>query len=154
MYLVIAGVCLVLTILFTILYIEDIGDEFLHVFLAVFSGIVFLGFAVVTCIDLAEVKTEVVIDNKIAMYEEENARIEAQIDELVKNYMAYESETFNEYKPNESPMTYVSLFPELKSNALVQEQIDIYVANNNKIKSLKEEKISLGRAKWRLYFGT
>lgn len=32
-------------------------------------------------------------------------------------------------------------------------EIDVYVKNNNKIKSLKEDKINYNADKWWLYFG-
>jgi hypothetical protein len=43
--------------------------------------------------------------------------------------------------------------PKLKSNELVVKEIDVYVKNNNKIKSLKEDKINYNADKWWLYFG-
>lgn len=92
------------------------------------------------------------IDEKKAMYQEENANIEEQIDALVKNYMKYESDTFSEFK-GEGSMTLVSLYPELKSDELVQNQISVYTENNKKIKELKEQKIDVAKSKWWLYFG-
>lgn len=89
---------------------------------------------------------------KIKMYEEENTKIEKQIDILVKNYMEYEGKTLKEFK-SESSMTLVSLYPELKSDELVKEQIKTYTTNNNKIKELKENEIDLKIGKWLLYFG-
>ena len=93
-------------------------------------------------------------DKKIAMYQEENTTIEQSIDQVVQEYMEHEEDTFAELKTDGSPITLVNLFPELKSDTLVQQQIEIYVANSDKIKNLKEEKINLGTAKWLLYFGT
>lgn len=93
-----------------------------------------------------------IIDNKIAMYEEENASIEERIDLTVKNYMYFEASTYGELKDQDA-ITLVSVFPELKSDTLVQKQLKIYVANNNKIKQLKEEKIDLSKSKLELYFG-
>lgn len=93
-----------------------------------------------------------VIDDKIAMYEEENSRIEEQIAAVVEQYQKYETEIFTEVAP-ESSMTLVALYPELKSDTLVQSQIDIYVKNNEKIKSLREQKINEKVYRWRLYFG-
>lgn len=92
------------------------------------------------------------IDEKIAMYQEENANIEKQIDALVQNYMNYESDTFSEFKSEDS-MTLVSLYPELKSDELVQNQITVYTENSKKIKELKEQKIDVAKSKWWLYFG-
>lgn len=92
------------------------------------------------------------IDDKITMYEEENASIEKSIDVAVRSYMDYEASTYGELKDKDA-INLVSLYPELKSDTLVQEQINIYVANNDKIKQLKEEKINLSKVKWMLYFG-
>lgn len=95
--------------------------------------------------------TEKAIDEKIAMYEYENARIESVVVEVVSKFVAYETQTFSN-APQEMVLT-VSMYPELKSNELVAEQIRIYVENNNAIKALKVEKIDITTAKWWLYFG-
>lgn len=92
------------------------------------------------------------VNKKIEMYQEENAIIEQQINDLVTNYMEYEQDTFKDFK-SESSITLVSLYPELKSDELVQAQIDTYIENNNKIKELKEAAIDLSVLKWWLYFG-
>lgn len=92
------------------------------------------------------------IDDKVVMYQQENKKIETQIDELVKNYMKYENNTFKEFK-TESSVAIVSLYPELKSDTLVKSQIETYTKNNNKIKGLKEKKIMRSVYRWWLYFG-
>ena len=92
------------------------------------------------------------IDEKIAMYQEENNKIEKQLDTLVSNYMNYESNTYEKFK-SESSVTLVSMYPELKSDKLVEEQISVYEENNKKIRELKEDKINLKVEKWWLYFG-
>jgi len=98
------------------------------------------------------VGTSATIDQKIKMYEEENSRIEKSVDVIVKGYMEFEASTYTGLKDKDA-ISLVSLFPELKSDSLVQQQIEIYVANNQKIKGLKENKIDLSAAKWKLYFG-
>lgn len=98
------------------------------------------------------VVTEYTIDNKIAMYEEENVSIEESIDVMVKSCMDFEASTFDDLK-DKDVIYLVSLCPELKSDTFVQEQIKIYIANNNNIKELKKEKINLSKSKWKLYFG-
>lgn len=108
--------------------------------------------AIVAIFLAVEVKGLSVVDDKIAMYQEENNTIETQMDELVVQYMNYESDTLAEFK-NESSITLVSLYPELKSDTLVQQQLDVYVANNNQIKALKLQKVSGSVSKWWLYFG-
>lgn len=92
------------------------------------------------------------IDEKILMYQEENTKIEKQIDTLVSNYMDYESDAYEKFK-SESSITLVSMYPELKSDKLVEEQISVYEENNKKIRELKEDKINLKVKKWWLYFG-
>lgn len=93
-----------------------------------------------------------VIDEKLAMYEEENTKIEERIATVVEQYQQYESDIFESVAPKDA-VTYVSLYPELKSDSLVQTQIEVYMANNEKIKSLREEKIDAKILKWWLYFG-
>lgn len=92
------------------------------------------------------------LDSKIAMYTEENENIETEMNSLVEQYMNYESGTYGELK-GESSITLVSLYPELKADTLVTKQIEVYIANNEKIKKLKEKKINLSVKKWWLYFG-
>lgn len=101
------------------------------------------------CVSVSGLK---VIDAKIEMYQTENANIENQITECVKQYQQYETDIFTEVTP-ESAVTLVSLYPELKADTLVSKQIDVYLANNQKIKGLKEQKISGDVYRWWLYFG-
>lgn len=92
------------------------------------------------------------IDSKIAMYTESNTKIESQIEVAVKQYQQYEKDIYTELAP-ESYITLVSMYPELKSDKLLQEQIKVYIDNNKKIISLKEEKINGKVIRWWLYFG-
>jgi hypothetical protein len=93
-----------------------------------------------------------VIKTKIEMYQTENAHIESQISECVKEYQKHETEIFTETAPDSS-ITLVALYPELKSDALVNKQIEIYIANNEKIKELKEQDIMGNVYRWWTYFG-
>lgn len=97
-----------------------------------------------------------IADTKIAMYEEENTRIEQDIATIVKDYMNYEKDTYkvaSEKIESSSLLVLTELYPDLKSNELVKKQIDVYTKNNDKIKELKEEKINNQICKWWLYFG-
>lgn len=87
------------------------------------------------------------------MYQEENAIIEQDINRIVEEYLKHEQDTFTDLKTEESSITLVTLFPKLKSDKLVQQQLEIYVANNVKIKRLREERIDIAKLKWLLYFG-
>ena len=61
-------------------------------------------------------------------------------------------DTYGELK-NESSITLVSLYPDLKSDELVKKQIEVYESNNKEIREMKEKKINLKVLKWWLYFG-
>lgn len=122
---------------------DDIAGFFLSC-----SGVLFV-IAIVLGVLVSNGRT---IDEKISMYQEENTKIEKQIDTLVSNYMNYESNTYEKFK-SESSITLVSMYPELKSDKLVEEQISVYEENNKKIRELKEDKINLKVKKWWLYFG-
>lgn len=92
------------------------------------------------------------LDDKIAMYEQENAAIEQSVDVLVKDYYKHESDTYSSLKP-ENAVLFASAYPELQSNELATKQLEIYVDNNNKIKELKEDQINLFKNRFWLYFG-
>ena len=92
------------------------------------------------------------LDDKIAMYEQENAAIEQSVDVLVKDYYRHESDTYSSLTP-ENAVLFASAYPELQSNELATKQLEIYVENNNKIKELKEDQINLSRNRFWLYFG-
>ena len=98
------------------------------------------------------VKSMSVIDDRIAMYEEENTRIEQQIADVVEQYQKYETDIFREVAP-ESAVTMVSLYPELKSDSLVQAQIEVYTENNKTIRDLRDKQIKGNVYRWWLYFG-
>ena len=104
-------------------------------------------FIILLCFDISKSK---VIDKKIKMFQEENKLIEEQVTTVVNSYKDYEKEVIS----NTGQMATILIrFPELKSNELVKKQIDVYLNNNDKIKSLKEEKIDYQVSKWWLYFG-
>ena len=87
------------------------------------------------------------------MYQEENEKIEEDIDKIVKEYLKHEQDTFVDLKTKQSSITLLTLLPELKSDNLVQQQLKSYLENNEKIKSLKEKKIDISKLKFILYFG-
>ncbi len=93
-----------------------------------------------------------VLDKKITMYEEENTKIEKQIATVVEKYMDYEHDTFTDCS-TENMIALVDLYPELKSDTLVSKQIDIYINNNNEIKSLRNKKLNISNYRWWVYFG-
>lgn len=152
MILVILAVAIILTVVGAIIFEKSIDFEFLGCCVLT-AGIVSLVISgIVTIVLVCCVSDSFVIDQKIEMYEEENARIESQLAETVAQYQRYEKEIFTEVSP-ESSVQLVSMYPELKADTLVQKQIETYVANNNTIKELKAEKICGKIYRWWLYFG-
>lgn len=93
------------------------------------------------------------IDEKISMYQQENERIEAEMDAMVESYMQYETDVIDNVVEGKSSIALVSVFPELKSDALVQKQLIVYLNNNETIKALKAEKIEIAKTRWLVYFG-
>lgn len=93
-----------------------------------------------------------VIDDKIKLIEAQNEEIEFKVEVTVKTYMNFEKETLTDLKPD-SYIQLANLYPDLKSNELVQNQIKLYEENNKEITELKEKKIGLSIYRWWLYFG-
>lgn len=118
-----------------------------------FWGTIPLVICIIVAIPLAiQVSNLSVIDQKIAMYEQENAKIEQQIETAITAYQQHEKDVFTEVKPD-SYIQLVSIYPELKSDTLVKEQIKTYQSNNKKIKELKVTAINGNVKRWWLYFG-
>ena len=151
MILVIFGASMLLGIAMWIIYDKTNAGEWCSVSGGI--GFLFSIIAFITIIILGiHVKSFSVIDSRIEMYEEENARIEQQIADVVEEYQKYETDIFMKVSP-ESAVTMVSLYPELKSDSLVQAQIEVYVENNKTIKDLKDKQIKGDVYRWWLYFG-
>lgn len=143
--------CVILIILIAIgLTINEFVDTPVGSFLSfIFSVFLVICIVVGICMmdDIAEGK---IIDEKIAVYEQENEKIETAIDVLVKEYMTQEEKIMIKTANKES---LIQLYPDLKSNDLVKKQMDIYVNNNKKIKKLKTKKLNISKTKWWLYLG-
>lgn len=121
---------------------------------------VFCGFGVVLIASsfllgfncLLKIVSEIDIDERLFIYEEQQAEIENQVSLVIESYKDYENIMFD--RPDTyNPMILISTYPELKTDTLMQKQCDLYIANNQKICELKEEKIKLQRYKYLLYFG-
>lgn len=93
------------------------------------------------------------LDNKIEMYQTENTEIETTINYIIEGYKDYEQNVFENSKEGIDPVVLYSIYPELKSNELVNKQIDVYIQNKNTIKELKSQQIDNEVLAWWLYFG-
>lgn len=93
-----------------------------------------------------------IIDERINLYSNQNKEIEQKVETTIKQYMEYENKTFVQLKPEEY-VNLINLYPELKSDELLQKEIKLYIKNNNEILDLKQEKLNGTIYKWWLYFG-
>ena len=123
---------------------DEFGVGLLIVFLCFFIAI-----SMILCGCIANGRT---LESKIEMYSQENVKIEEDISNLVEKYMRHESETFKLAK-GESAIQLISLYPELKSDELVKQQINIYTENIEEIKFLKASKLNVSNYKFWLYLG-
>jgi predicted RND superfamily exporter protein len=98
------------------------------------------------CVDTIKIK------EKIEMYETENTKIEEQMTLIVQKYMEHEQKVFDEVT-EKNVMSYIALYPELRSDSLVSKQMKIYYNNHEKITKLKEEQIMAPIYRWWVYFG-
>ena len=153
MILVILVIGILMIALGTVLYDKlDCGKDEIGTILQIVGTVATIISTIVSIVLLICVLNRVNIDKKIALYEEENTKIEQQIADTVKQYQEYETGIFTEISPEDS-ITLVALYPELKSNTLVQSQIEVYVENNKTIKELKSSAINASVYRWWLYFG-
>ncbi len=121
------------------------------------GGVIISAIGVFICVIGAIALFEKVTDGrllqaKIDMYETENQKIEQDISDLVNQYMAHEGDVVDKVS-NESSLTLVNLYPDLKSSDLVKQEIEIHTKNSAKIKKLKEQQIDTQNYKLWLYFG-
>ena len=97
------------------------------------------------------------MNERITIYQEENTRIEEQIKTTIQVYQDYEKEIFGDINldeiSSERLILLTSIYPELKSDTMVQELIQVYIENTNEVKNLKIEKLNCELWRWWLYFG-
>lgn len=150
MFLVILFIGIVLVVISIIAWSE--GWEATNVITAIFavmlSMIAIIG--IICC--LCDVVKGQIAQDKIEMYQEQNEKIEADVATQIENYVQYETKTFTKVD-KENALSVVELYPNLKSNTLVQQQIQLHIDNINKINDCKSEQIKAKMAKWWIYFG-
>ena len=153
MILVILVIGILMDALGIVLYYKlDCGKDEIGTMFQIVGTVATIISTIVAIVLLICVLNRVNIDKKISLYEEENAKIEQQISDAVKRYQEYETGIFTDIAP-ESSVTLVTLYPELKSDTLVQSQIEVYIENNKAIKELKSLAINASVYRWWLYFG-
>lgn len=92
-------------------------------------------------------------DKQIAVLEQRNDEVIAQIEPLVKQYLEYETNTFKDLKPSADKIIAIAQYPNLKGNEFVQTQIKVILDNQEKITRLKLEKAGLNAYKLWIFMG-
>lgn len=101
---------------------------------------------------LAEVVNGYTIPQQIAIYEQDNAKIENQLLSLIYAAQTYEAGFYTEFK-SENAVAADSVCPELRSVELVEQYIEAYKDNQTKVRDLRISQAKGSTWKWWLYFG-
>lgn len=92
------------------------------------------------------------VEEKIKIYEEQNAQIEQSIDAAVKAYCEHEQITYVQMSDGAVALV-AAAYPELASSELVKTQMEVWTSNSNELKDLKSKLVDFHRAQYFLYFG-
>lgn len=103
--------------------------------------VAFLIFGITLCITL-QCRHSTIHNStaQIAVLEENNTELLAEIQPVVEKYLNYEQGTLTSVKPEASTLIAYAVYPELKGNEFVARQLDIIEKNN---KEIKERKLAL-----------
>ena len=92
------------------------------------------------------------IQEKIQIYEDQNAQIEQSIDAAVKAYCEHEQITYVQMSDGAVALV-AAAYPELASSELVKTQMEVWTYNSSELKDLKSKLVDFHRAQYFLYFG-
>ena len=139
----------IILVILTVKAVKDYEEE-----LAIFTGVgaVIAGIALIViagCLVDVTYRT----DEMIRIYTEENAEVEKKLENAVQSYMQYEKDIMISVSPDTDTISLISLYPDLKSDKLVESEIETYISNNDKIKELKADKTMKSTYKFLLFFG-
>lgn len=97
--------------------------------------------------------TKATVGRQIEVLEQRNAEVIAQIEPLIEQYLKYESDTFKDLKPSADNVIAIAQYPDLKGNEFVQIQIKTILENQERITTLKLDKVNLNIYKPWLFMG-
>jgi hypothetical protein len=141
-------ICVALIVLDGILDWDDFGRAF-----GVFLGCIVI---IVTCV-LGTIlyKLDHTATAKITYLEQNNLEIETKLSTAIATYQAYEKDAYASFKPETgSDITVaISLYPDLKSDAMVVSLLETYRSNNDDIRALKLQQLDRPTYAFWLYFG-
>ena len=92
------------------------------------------------------------IQEKIEIYEEQNAQIEQSIDAAVKAYCEHEQITYVQMSDGAIALV-AAAYPELASSELVKTQMEVWTSNSHELKEMKSKLVDFNKARYFLYFG-
>lgn len=125
-------------------------------FLVVIPGALGVIFAIVfgiwTLWNIFVVASGFGIEEKIQIYEDQNAQIEQSIDAAVKAYCEHEQITYVQMSDGAIALV-AAAYPELASSELVKTQMEVWTSNSYELKELKSDLVDFHRAQYFLYFG-
>ena len=155
MLIVFGVICILLIVGGVIMYAcADWDLEGPGIFVTLFAICLLIAVIITAVILGAQLSRGRILDQQIELYQEENSKIEQSIAVTVQEYMNHEEMVFQTPNVSDENLIYlVAAYPELRSSELVNTQMDLYIANNKEIRSLKEKKLELTVIKWWLYFG-
>ena len=159
MLLIFIGIFVALIIVGIIVGCRNYWDDYMGCYIScIMLGGMGLVISVCTCcVGIVALQNIKYADTKITICEEENSRIESQIEATVNHYLEYEQGVFDKIDisdySGDKLLLISQLYPELKADGLLQQQMDLYVKNNDEIRKLKLEKIDNQKWKFWLYFG-
>ena len=152
--LIVIGVIIASLFIFCVVRYNKTEDGFGWYIGAFFAGAGVLITLAVAAIFTSQVVTQgPIIDAKLAMRQEENQKIEAAVDAVIKEYLDHEEKVYAKGESENSIVTITMAYPKLASSELVKDQIKLYRANEEEIMSLKNQKINLSEKRFWLYFG-
>ena len=119
-------------------------------FLAVVPGVLGAVFAII--FGIWTLASGFGIQEKIEIYEEQNAQIEESIDAAVKAYCEHEQSTYVQMSDGAVALV-AAAYPELASSELVKTQTEVWTSNTSELKDLKSDLVDFNKARYFLYFG-
>lgn len=126
--------------------------DFFAVIPGVLGVVLSIVFGIWTVLNIIIVASGFSIEEKIQIYEEQNAQIEQSIDAAVKAYCEHEQITYTQMSDGAIALV-AAAYPELASSELVKTQMEVWTSNSYELKKLKSDLVDFHRAQYFLYFG-
>lgn len=127
-------------------------EDSMHNYMIFISVIIWLLIFTIIILNIVYISNKLTIDSKIELYEQQNEEVYSSVETIAEKYMDFESSTYKELS-KDSLITLIQTYPELKSNEILNRQINILLMNNDKIIELKESRINLSVYEFILFFG-